>query len=198
MVSSGHDDDEGSYPCILVNVPAYARRSSREQLIHELSGPVNPALWFDRSCGNVALSRRNIMIDRNHTVYVLAAIALGVAPLSSNADETIHVKLTDEMIQLDPGTASAGRVTFEVNNAASGDTEHEFVVLKTDMDDAHLPVHKGQVTESRFKKMGEVEDLARGSTKRLSLKLAPGHYVLICNRPGHYEMGMHTSFVVAR
>jgi uncharacterized cupredoxin-like copper-binding protein len=46
--------------------------------------------------------------------------------------------------------------------------------------------------------MGEVEDLARGSTKRLSLKLAPGHYVLICNRPGHYEMGMHTSFVVAR
>ena len=95
-------------------------------------------------------------------------------------------------------TMSAGRVTFEVNHAASGDTEHEFVVLKTDMDDAHLPVHKGQVTESRFKKMGEVEDLARGSTKRLSLKLAPGHYVLICNRPGHYEMGMHTSFVVAR
>ncbi|BFG78055.1 hypothetical protein PTKU46_60880 [Paraburkholderia terrae] len=138
------------------------------------------------------------MIDRNHTVYVLAAISLGVAPLTSNADETIHVKLTDEMIQIDPGTTSAGRVTFEVNNAASGDTEHEFVVLKTDMDDAHLPVHKGQVTESRFKKMGEVEDLARGSTKRLSLKLAPGHYVLICNRPGHYEMGMHKSFVVAR
>ena len=55
------------------------------------------------------------MIDKNHTVYVLAAIALGVAPLSSNADETIHVKLTDKMIQLDPGTASAGRVTFEVN-----------------------------------------------------------------------------------
>ncbi|BCG02701.1 hypothetical protein PPGU19_072690 (plasmid) [Paraburkholderia sp. PGU19] len=138
------------------------------------------------------------MIDRMHTVYMLAAIALGVAPLSGNADETIHVKLTDKTIQLDPGTANAGRVTFEVNNAASDNTEHEFVVLKTDMDDSHLPVHKGQVAESRFKKMGEVEDLARGSTKRLSLKLTPGHYVLICNRPGHYEMGMHTSLVVAR
>jgi uncharacterized cupredoxin-like copper-binding protein len=138
------------------------------------------------------------MIDRNHTAFVLAAVALGVVPLSGHADETIHVKLTDKTIQLDPGTAKAGRVTFEVNNAANGNTEHEFVVLRTDMDDAHLPVHKGVVTESRFNKMGEVEDLTQGSTKRLSLKLAPGRYVLICNRPGHYEMGMHTSFVVAR
>jgi uncharacterized cupredoxin-like copper-binding protein len=138
------------------------------------------------------------MIDRNHTACVLAAIALGVVPLSGHADETIHVKLTDKAIQLDPGTAKAGRVTFEVNNAANGNTKHEFVVLRTDMDDAHLPVRKGLVTESRFEKIGEVEDLAQGSTKPLSLKLAPGRYVLICNRPGHYEMGMHTSFVVAR
>jgi uncharacterized cupredoxin-like copper-binding protein len=137
------------------------------------------------------------MIERSHTFYVLAVVAL-ISPLRGYADEMIHVKLTDNAIQLDSGTAKPGRVTFEVNNAANGNTEHEFVVLKTDMDDAHLPVEKGHVTESRFKKMGEVEDLAQGSTKRLSLKLAPGRYVLICNRPGHYEMGMHTSFVVAR
>jgi uncharacterized cupredoxin-like copper-binding protein len=128
------------------------------------------------------------MIDRDHTAFVLVAVALGIVPLSGHADETIHVKLTDNTIQLVPGTAKTGRVTFEVNNAANGNTEHEFVALRTDMDDAHLPVHKGVVTESRFKKMGEVEDLAQGSTKRLSLKLAPGRYVLICNRPGHYEM----------
>lgn len=138
------------------------------------------------------------MINRNHTAFVLAIAALGVAPLGARADETIHVKLTDNTIQLDPATVKAGRITFEVDNAADGNTEHEFVVLRTDMDDAHLPVHKGQVAESRFKKIGEVEDLAKGSTRRLSLKLAPGRYVLICNRPGHYEMGMHTSLVVAR
>jgi uncharacterized cupredoxin-like copper-binding protein len=138
------------------------------------------------------------MINRNHTAFVLAIAALGVAPLGARADETIHVKLTDNTIQLVPATVKAGRITFEVDNAADGNTEHEFVVLRTDMDDAHLPVHKGQVAESRFKKIGEVEDLAKGSTRRLSLKLAPGRYVLICNRPGHYEMGMHTSLVVAR
>jgi hypothetical protein len=48
-------------------------------------------------------------------VYVLAAVAPGFAPLNGNADETIHVKLTDKMIQLDSGIANAGRVTFEVD-----------------------------------------------------------------------------------
>lgn len=93
--------------------------------------------------------------------------------------------------------AKTGRIIFDVNNAAKDKTGHEFVVLKTDMDAAHLPVRKGQVPESDFKKMGEVEDIAQGVSKRLSLKLVPGRYVLICNRPGHYEMGMHTSFVGA-
>jgi uncharacterized cupredoxin-like copper-binding protein len=59
-----------------------------------------------------------------------------------------------------------------------------------------LPVKKGQVPESQFKKMGEVEDIDSGKNKRLTLKLAPGHYVLICNQPGHYSMGLHTSLVV--
>ncbi|MBC8750453.1 MULTISPECIES: cupredoxin domain-containing protein [Paraburkholderia] len=138
------------------------------------------------------------MTDRYHAAFVLSAVVLGVAPLGSHADETIQVKLTDTTIQLDPGSAKAGRITFDVSNVANGKTEHELVVLKTDTDDSHLPIHKGQVTESKFKKMGEVEDVKQGASKRLSVKLAPGHYVLICNRHGHYEMGMHASLVVAR
>jgi uncharacterized cupredoxin-like copper-binding protein len=138
------------------------------------------------------------MIDINHAAFVLAVVVLGVAPLASHADETIHVKLTDNTIQLDNDTVKAGRVTFDVNNEANGNTEHELVVLKTDMDDAHLPVRKGQVTENKFKKMGEVEDVGQGTSKKLALKLKPGKYVLICNRPGHYEMGMHVAFTVSR
>jgi uncharacterized cupredoxin-like copper-binding protein len=135
---------------------------------------------------------------RNFAGLALATAILGLAPLATRADETIHVKLTDETIQLDHDTAKAGRVTFDVDNAAKNDTAHEFVVLKTDLNDADLPVRQTQVQESRFKKMGEVEDVKQGGSKRLSLKLPAGHYVLICNRPGHYKMGMHTSLVVAR
>lgn len=136
-------------------------------------------------------------IDRNHAARAIAAIVL-IMPLIGHASEMIHVKLMDSSIQLDTDTAKAGLVTFEVTNAANSNTEHEFVVLRTDMDEAGLPVRNGQVAENRFRKMGEVEDLRKDSIKRLSLKLTPGRYVLICNRPGHYAMGMHKSFVVAR
>ena len=73
---------------------------------------------------------------------------------------------------------------------------HELVVLKTDLSADKLPVKNGAVPEKQFKKMGEVEDMAPGKSKHLTLKLTPGNYVLICNQPGHYAMGMHVPFVV--
>jgi uncharacterized cupredoxin-like copper-binding protein len=85
-----------------------------------------------------------------------------------------------------------------VTNAADNNMTHELVVLKTDVADGALPVRKGTVLESRFRKMGEVEDVAPGKSKHLTLRLAPGHYVLVCNKPGHYSMGMHTSLLVAQ
>jgi len=134
-------------------------------------------------------------VRRIDAMRLLATIAL-LMPISGQANETIHVALRDDSIRLDRESAKAGRITFEVTNAANSNTAHEFVVLKTDTDEARLPVRNGQVTESRFRKIGEVEDLDRDSTKRLSLTLSPGRYVLICNRPGHYEMGMHKSLIV--
>jgi uncharacterized cupredoxin-like copper-binding protein len=44
--------------------------------------------------------------------------------------------------------------------------------------------------------MGEVENVTVGKSKRLKLKLPAGRYVLICNEPGHYAMGMRASLVV--
>ncbi|SAK99251.1 hypothetical protein AWB78_05754 [Caballeronia calidae] len=134
-------------------------------------------------------------IGTSVSMRMLAMLAL-VVPLSGLANETIHVELADDSIRLDTETAKAGHVTFEVNNRATSNTVHEFVVLRTDTDEARLPVHNGQVTESRFRKMGEVENLQRDSVKRLSLNLSPGRYVLICNRPGHYAMGMHKSLLI--
>ncbi|MEZ2354157.1 hypothetical protein [Caballeronia sp. RCC_10] len=136
-------------------------------------------------------------VGKIDALRVLATMTL-LVPLSGQADETIHVALRDDSIRTDAGSAKAGRVTFKVTNEANSNTAHEFVVLKTDTDEARLRVRNGQVTESRFRKIGELEDLDRRSTKRLSVTLSPGHYVLICNRPGHYEMGMHSSLIISR
>ena len=38
--------------------------------------------------------------------------------------------------------------------------------------------------------------VGQGQGADLALKLPAGHYMLICNLPGHYKVGMHTAFTV--
>jgi len=130
-------------------------------------------------------------------VIVAGVTALGIASHASGAQQTVNATLLSDAIQLETHNVKSGRVTLDVKNAAGNNMEHELVVLRTDLPDGALPVSKGQVPEHKLKKIGEVEDIAPGKSKRVSFKLSPGHYVLICNKPGHYESGMHTALVVA-
>ncbi|WP_341319568.1 plastocyanin/azurin family copper-binding protein [Paraburkholderia sp. IMGN_8] len=136
------------------------------------------------------------MISSPHIAVFLGVAALGLVCSPVYAKETIKATLLSNAIQLDMSRVKAGTVMFEVSNAPDSAQTHELVVLKTDLAADKLPVKNGKVPESQFKKMGEVEDMAPGKGKRMTLKLAPGRYVLICNKPGHYAMGMHTSLVV--
>jgi hypothetical protein len=43
----------------------------------------------------------------------------------------------------------------------------------------------------------EVEDVKAGIVKQFTVDLEPGRYVLVCNLPGHYKLGMRTGLVVA-
>ncbi|MGU7774874.1 plastocyanin/azurin family copper-binding protein [Burkholderia sp. MR1-5-21] len=127
---------------------------------------------------------------------VVNVIALGITSHAGWAQQTVKATLLPNSIDLATHDVKAGRVTLDVTNAAGNNMEHELVVLKTDLADDALPVSKGQVLEHKLKKIGEVEDIAPGKSRRTSFKLTPGHYVLICNKPGHYEAGMHTALVV--
>lgn len=104
-------------------------------------------------------------------------------------EENFHIFSNRSMIP-------AGQVQFNLTN--NGPDDHEFVVFKTDLAADQLPVQDGQVVESdpSLQKMGEQEQFPAGETRSLTLNLAPGHYVLICNLPGHYEQGMHFGFTV--
>ncbi|HKT67739.1 cupredoxin domain-containing protein [Burkholderia sp. 22313] len=130
-------------------------------------------------------------------IIVAGVTALGAASQASRAQQTINATLLSSSIQLKTHNVKSGRVTLDVKNAADNNMEHELVVLKTDLADGALPVSHGTVTERKLRKIGEVEDIEPGKSKRVSIKLTPGHYVLICNKPGHYESGMHTALVVA-
>lgn len=89
-------------------------------------------------------------------------------------------------------------MTFDVTNDA--EQPHEFVVLKTDASEDQLPTDEtGNVDEAgdpRIEVVDEIEDIEGGSTQSLTAGLDAGNYVLICNLPGHYSQGMHTTFTV--
>ncbi|MFD1554698.1 plastocyanin/azurin family copper-binding protein [Paraburkholderia silviterrae] len=127
---------------------------------------------------------------------LIGAAALGMTSPASWAQQTVRATLLSTAIQLDKHKVKTGRVTIDVKNSADNNMEHELVVLKTDLADNALPVNKGQVPEHQLRKVGEVEDIAPGKSKHMSFSLAPGHYVLICNKPGHYAAGMHTTLAV--
>ena len=141
---------------------------------------------------------------RRAIVPVVATIALVVAGCAGDEGERpgtgggVAATLDDFSIALDATGAPAGTVTFDVTN--EGGQAHELVVVDTDLAEGELPIDDaGDVDEgagSDLVLVGELEDLAPGATRSLTVTLPEGSYVLICNLPGHYEHGMHASFTV--
>ena len=103
----------------------------------------------------------------------------------------VAVSLKEFKVLPSSTTAAAGKVTFRVRNA--GTVKHEFVVIKTNKPAGGL-LKNGRADETG--NIGEIPGLQPGQSKTLSLKMKPGHYVLLCNMPGHYMAGQHVDFSV--
>jgi uncharacterized cupredoxin-like copper-binding protein len=125
-------------------------------------------------------------------VLVVAAAATLIPAASALAGGSTKVTLNEFSVKASPKSVTHGKVTFSVKN--SGDDEHELVVIKTSTAASKLKVSGGRAATKGS--VGEVEDIAGGKTKKLTLNLKKGHYVLICNLPGHYQQGMRTDFTV--
>jgi len=137
---------------------------------------------------------------------VPAAVALAfVAGSCGGGGGTVNVTLQEFSVGTDPTTIDAGEVDFEATNEGPDDV-HEFVVFKTDLGPADLPVDEnGAVVEDGegIELIGEIEDVEVGGTKSVTLDLEAGNYVFICNiwdedeQEAHYQEGMRTTFTVS-
>ncbi len=132
-------------------------------------------------------------------LFVLFLSAFVLQAPARAAETVIDVTLwnTDDAmgISLDKHFAPAGKVTFRVSNT-SRDLEHEMVVIRVDNFHAAIPYKDGGVDEEAMHALGEVSELPPGKSGALTLDLEPGKYLLICNVPGHFEMGMFTHMTV--
>ncbi len=100
-------------------------------------------------------------------------------------------------ITVTPKSANAGEVKFTIEN--KGTIGHEFLVVRTDILDGQIPLdgdHFAEPSEG-LEVIDEIGEYPAGTTELLVLSLEAGNYQLVCNLPGHYAAGMHTSFVVS-
>lgn len=117
---------------------------------------------------------------------------------------TVAVSLQEWAVVPAQDSAPAGDVTFEVINDGPADV-HEFVVLKTDLGPADLPVDENGVVSEEgegIEVIDEIEDIPVGESQDLTVSLEAGNYVLLCNiwsedeGEAHYKMGMRVAFTV--
>lgn len=146
--------------------------------------------------------------DNTTSTTPTKASANATTPAASTVAGTdaIDVSLQEWSINPSVNTAKAGSVTFNIRNIGPKE-EHEFVILKTDLDHAALPkLTDGSVDEKGpgITFPGEIEGIGAGAQSSGTFNLTPGKYIFICNLVDqgeegvqvHFRNGMFTSFTV--
>ena len=140
----------------------------------------------------------------------------GPAPGDVIGATKVNVTLGEWYLDIDKTTVPAGRVTFIASNV--GNVEHELVVLKTDLHFEELIMNRGLALGQGSEVMEEESGIVVGripkedpetcktrncqeilfprETGTETFSLAPGNYVVMCNRPMHYEQLQKVAFVV--
>jgi uncharacterized cupredoxin-like copper-binding protein len=102
-----------------------------------------------------------------------------------------------QLMKLDRSDVPAGKVMFRVKNTSPNEV-HEFLIVPTQLAPDQLPMTRNgsRVDETKLKGIKELDDLKPGKDGTLTLNLKPGHYVVFCNEPGHFQAGMRAELTV--
>ncbi|MCH8064611.1 MAG: hypothetical protein IIC90_02135 [Chloroflexi bacterium] len=124
------------------------------------------------------------------------AVADPIATEPAASETTIDVSLSEFVIDPSIDTAQAGTITFNVSS--DGAIFHNFKVVATDLAPDALPVDEAlfAADEEQVDVVASTADLDPGEQETLTVELAAGSYVLICNIPTHYQAGMTVAFTV--
>ncbi len=122
-------------------------------------------------------------------ITVGAALALRTTGPSGD----VVVKTTNYKISM-PSTLRAGRHTLAYTN--DGSVPHEILLFRTDLPGNALPLRADGSVDEESPLLHSVADsgnqTAPGGYESVPTNepLTAGHYVAVCNLPGHYRLGM--------
>jgi len=129
----------------------------------------------------------------------LVVVVIFAAMPAKGVAGDVAVTLTNFRVAM-PTALHPGRHTFAVTN--SGTAPHELLVFRTDLPGNALPVGAdGDVIEDspllvKVVDSGDASNPGASKSVPASQPFAPGHYVAVCNLPGHYRLGMWLNVTV--
>ena len=130
---------------------------------------------------------------------VIVVVVLAAMPAKSVTGD-VAVTLDNFKIVM-PTTLHPGRHTFALTN--SGSVPHELLLFRTDLAANALPIGPdGNVIEDsplmqKVVDSGNATNPGGSESAPTSQPLTPGHYVAVCNLPGHYRLGMRLNVTVS-
>ncbi len=134
------------------------------------------------------------MSDARDNARVASASAVPAAPAAVPLNSVV---LSDMKVAPSATTVAPGMYTVNIIN--SGMMEHELLVFHTDIAAADLPIGPdGKVAEDApgFK-ISDGDNIAPGASQSRVIDLTQrGTYLFVCNLPGHFAAGMHTTVIV--
>jgi uncharacterized cupredoxin-like copper-binding protein len=90
------------------------------------------------------------------------------------------------------------RITFVVHN--DGKVPHELIIVKSPSSGSNLPLKPdadvNEETPGLTSELDSGSSLAPGETRTLTADMPAGHYIAVCNLPGHYKLGMRVDLLV--
>ena len=113
-------------------------------------------------------------------------------PLPS--DVNVIVDMKEYSITLSVATLKAGIVKFGIRN--NGTMVHDFDLIRTDLAPDKLPIDQGAAKAKEDGLVKQMINIAANRSTTLSADLLAGHYVIICNVAGHYQLGMRAELKV--
>ena len=116
------------------------------------------------------------------------------APEALPSDVQVVVDMKEYSVTVSVTTVKAGSVKFGVRNV--GTMEHSFELIRTELAVDKLPVDTGSAKVKEDGLVRQVKSLSPGRVATLTLDLAAGKYVILCNVAGHYQLGMRAAFTV--
>jgi len=90
------------------------------------------------------------------------------------------------------------RITFVVHN--DGNVPHELIIVTAPSSGSNLPLKPdadvNEETPGLTSALDTGSSIAPGETRTLTADMPAGHYIAVCNLPGHYKLGMRVDLLV--